>query len=496
MKDKKILNIFAEMYFFIIIVIYPLIVDSTGFFHILECKWYSYLIITVTYIALNILVIVYLKFFKGINIFSEIKLKKVHYFALIFLLVNIVSVFFSPFFNDYDLFMGVGRGEGLLMTSLYIISFLLVSLFLNFKKRHIMYFTISLLLLNTVGILQYIGFNPFNMYQNGIGTHNVSFFITIGNVDFVSAVYCILLIVSIYSFIFLKEKKYEKVLHLIAILTGFFIIGIIDVQSGKLSIIMTFFLSLPFIISSNKRLSRFSIVIAMILLAYATNIIINPEYHYDIDKLGLYFQFNLKVGIYLIVILLLIILSYFIKNSFYDFSKNKRIIKRIYIVMFSLSFIGVCIIYFYKFKIGFLYEIHEILHGNFDDNFGTYRIFLWKRSLKIFLNYPLLGTGCDTFAIRFMEKYSSDIASIGPLTLNDTAANIYLTTLVNTGILGLLSYLSFLYFFFRDCKKNIFCKVLLASVVCFLIQSFFNLSVVIVTPLFYMLLALCTTVSD
>ena len=116
--------------------------------------------------------------------------------------------------------------------------------------------------------------------------------------------------------------------------------------------------------------------------------------------------------------------------------------------------------------------------------------------MKIFLNYPLLGTGCDTFAIRFMERYSSDIASIGPLTLNDTAANIYLTTLVNTGILGLLSYLSFLYFFFKDCKKNIFCKVLLASVVCFLIQSFFNLSVVIVTPLFYMLLALCTTISD
>ena len=28
-----------------------------------------------------------------------------------------------------------------------------------------------------------------------------------------------------------------------------------------------------------------------------------------------------------------------------------------------------------------LYEIHELLHGNFDDAFGTYRIFLWKRTI-------------------------------------------------------------------------------------------------------------------
>ena len=162
--------------------------------------------------------------------------------------------------------------------------------------------------------------------------------------------------------------------------------------------------------------------------------------------------------------------------------------------MIIISLLGLSIVYFYKFKTGFLYEIHEIMHGNFNDNFGTYRVFLWKRSLKIFFEYPFFGTGADTFAIRFMERFSSDIASIGPLTLNDTAANIYLTILVNTGLLGFLSYLSFLYFFFKECKRNIYCKVLLVSVVCYLIQAFFNLSVVIVTPLFYMLISLCLTI--
>ena len=68
------------------------------------------------------------------------------------------------------------------------------------------------MLINLIAILQYVGFNPFNMYQDGIGTHNVSFMTTIGNIDFISAIYCILLSVSASAFIFLDdEKKYIKI---------------------------------------------------------------------------------------------------------------------------------------------------------------------------------------------------------------------------------------------------------------------------------------------
>ena len=45
-----------------------------------------------------------------------------------------------------------------------------------------------------------------------------------------------------------------------------------------------------------------------------------------------------------------------------------------------------------------------------------------------------------------MAKYTDDIAKLGELTLNDTAANTYLTMLVNIGILGIVAYLTFLIF--------------------------------------------------
>jgi len=492
-KEQTILEVIADIYIFAMILVFPLIVDKTGFFHILECKWYSYVTIATSYVGINILVILYFLIFKKINCFKNVKFSIVQWLAVGFLVINVVSCFLSPFFNKYNLFIGVGRGEGLIAMSLYSLSFLLVSLFAKFKRRYITYFTISSILVSLICVLQYVGFNPFNMYQDGIGTHNVSFMGTIGNIDFVSAMYCILLTISFSAYVFLEDnKKWEKVLHIISVLMGFFIIGIIDVQSGKVAFFGTLVIIFPFIIANNKRLSRFLIMIATILMSYCINIIINPEYHYDLQKLGLYFQFNYIVVLFLIVCGVLIYLAYILNKLKYDCSDNKKIFKYFYLGIFGCGVFALLILYFVNFKSGILYEMHELLHGNFDDDFGTYRIFLWKRTLTLIPQYPILGSGPDTFAIRFMAKYTEDIAAIGPLTLNDTAANVYLTMIINIGIVGLLNYLAFIFFQLKNGIKKInsYSAVLLIAIVCYLIQDFFNLSLVIVTPIFWLLMAL------
>ncbi len=492
-KEQSVLEVIADIYIFVMILVFPLIVDETGFFHILECKWYSYVTIATSYIIVNILIILYFLIFKKANCFKNAKFSIIQWLAVAFLLINIASCFFSPFFKRYNLFIGVGRGEGLIAMSLYSLSFLFVSLFAKFKRRHITYFTISSILVSFICILQYIGFNPFNMFQEGIGTHNVSFMGTIGNVDFLSAIYCLLLTTSFSSYIFLEDnKKWESILHIISVLMGFFIIGIIDVQSGKVAFLGTLVLFFPLIINNNKRLSRFLVIISMFLMSYCINIIINPEYHYDIQKIGLYFQFNYIVILFLIVCGVLLYLAHSLKKLKYDFSNNKKIIKYFYLGIFGCGVLALLVLYFVNFKSGILYEMHELLHGNFDDDFGTYRIFLWKRTLKLIPEYPILGSGPDTFAIRFMAKYTNDIAAISPLTLNDTAANVYLTMIINLGTVGLLNYLAFIFFQLKNGikKMNSYSLVLLVPIVCYLIQDFFNLSLVIVTPIFWLLMAL------
>lgn len=491
-KESIILETISDIYIFAILLIFPLMVDSTGFFHILECKWYSFITIACTYIFLSVGVILYFYIFKKVNYLKKIKLSIVQWLAIMYLLINILSCFLSPFFKNYNLFIGVGRGEGLIATSLYIITFLFITMFSKFKKKYITYFSISSILLNLIAVLQYIGFNPFNMYQDGIGTHNVSFMTTIGNIDFISAMYTILLTVSFSAFVFLDEKKINKIIHLLSVLMGFFIIGIIDVSSGKVAFLGTLMLISPFILFNNKYLSRFLIMIATILMAYCSNIILNPEYHYDVNKLGLYFQFNYIVVLFILAVIILVFLSKKVYKLNYDYTSNMKIIKNSYIVLFACIILGLLFIYFYNFKSGMIYEMHELLHGNFDDDFGTYRIFLWKRTLKIFPEYPILGSGPDTFAIRFMAKYTADVASIGPLTINDTAANVYLTILINLGIVGLVGYLAFIYSQIKQGikKMNKYSVILFIAIICYLIQDFFNLSLVIVTPVFWLLMAL------
>lgn len=492
-EEKTILEILSEIYIFVLIILFPLIVNKYGYFRILECKWYSYLIISGIYVVLNILVILYYMFIKKFNIFGKIKLKIIHWLCLIYLLVNIISCFTSTFFSKYNLFVGTGRGEGLIMTSLYVLSFLFISLFSKFNKKYINYFVISSILLNVIAILQYIGFNPFNLYQNGIGTHNVSFMTTIGNIDFISALYCILLSISFVSYIFLDDnKKWENIIYTLSIFMGFFIIGIINVQSGKLALLLTFVIIFPFMISDNKRLSKSLVVLGVILFSYAVNIIINPQYHYDLGSLNFYFQFNYIVILFLIVCLLLVYCSYKVNDLNYNFTNNKRIIKYIYYGIISCGLCGVLFLYFYDFNSGFLHEVHMLLHGKFNDEFGTYRVFLWKRTIMLIKDYPLLGSGPDTFAIRFMAKFADDIMKIGPLTINDTAANVYLTMIINIGIVGLISYLTFISHLIKEGikKMNKYSCIFLIAIVCFLIQDFFNLWVVIVTPIFWVLLAI------
>lgn len=492
-KGNKILQVITECFIIAIVILFPLCVDSTGFFKILECKYRCFLIINAIYISAVIIILCYFRLFEKTNLLKKAKLKKIHLILLAYLLVNILSALCSPYLKKYNLFIGVGRAEGLITISLYVLSFFSITMFAKFKRRYILYFAVSALLINLISILQYIGFNPFNMYQDGIGTHNVSFIGTIGNVDFVSALYCILLTISMAAYIFLENnKKYEKIIYLTAIYMGFFILEVLDVLSGTLAFILTLVITMPFIVTNSKRLSRLLMIASMIILGYFTNLTINPTFYYSIGKIVLEFQVN---GISIMLFsfsIIFIILSYILKNRNFDLSKNKKVIKTLYMIIIIGIIVALIGLYFINFTSGFLHEIHEILHGNFDDEFGTYRVFLWKRSLYLVKDYPILGTGPDTFAVRFMDRYTQDVAALGELTINDTAANNYLTILVNTGILGLISYLLFIgYLIVESLKnKNRYSIICLITLICFLIQDFFNLWVVIVIPIFWVLMSI------
>ena len=490
-KEDYLLEKLSDFYIFIILLIFPIAVNHTGFFHILEFKWSLYFVITISYILLCTLIFLYFLIAKKINYFKNRKISKVEWLMLLLLAINILSYLLSPYRKSHNLFLGAGRGEGLLMSSLYIISFLFLSFFTKFKKRHINYFSISSIIFSFIVILQYIGFNPFNIYQNGIGTFNTSFIGTIGNVDFVSAYYTMFLSISFSSFVFLKEEKWEKIIHFLSFLMGFFVFGVISVKSGVVAFALSFVILVPFLFSNNERLSRTILLSSSLLFAYAFNIFLNPVYYYGKNRILLEWNFSLKFLIFIIIIVFMVLLSFYVKGIKFDLSKKKKLLKKYY--LFLVCMVGFVIVFLFLFdlKSGFFHEIHCLLHGDFNDNYGTYRIFLWKITLNM-IERPLFGIGPDAFAIPFMQRYTLDIIKIGPYSINDTAANIYLTMLINIGIVGLMTYILFIIEQIKVGirKMNKYNYVFLIAIICYSIQAFFNLSVVLITPFIYLIFAL------
>jgi hypothetical protein len=83
-EEKNILESISDIYVFLMIILFPLIVDKTGFFHILECKWNSFVTIGSIYIISCLLIVLYYLAFKKVWFFNKRKLSKAEIIAIVF----------------------------------------------------------------------------------------------------------------------------------------------------------------------------------------------------------------------------------------------------------------------------------------------------------------------------------------------------------------------------------------------------------------------------
>jgi len=117
---------------------------------------------------------------------------------------------------------------------------------------------------------------------------------------------------------------------------------------------------------------------------------------------------------------------------------------------------------------------------------GTIRKYVWIGAINIFKHYPILGTGPETFAFSFpmYKPVGHNLTSEWDFLYNK-AHNEFLNYLANTGIIGLLSYLSLIIYsiiIFWQSKRF----ELLAGYIAILATNFFGFSVVPVSLLFFL----------
>ena len=105
----------------------------------------------------------------------------------------------------------------------------------------------------------------------------------------------------------------------------------------------------------------------------------------------------------------------------------------------------------------------------------------------------LFGAGPD-MAVKVLEDHFAELSARFGDSYTDTVHNEYLNYLITQGALGLLSYLTILGSVsvraIRRAKENPLPLVLISAVLCYAVQAAVNLYTPIVTPIFFLFIAM------
>lgn len=136
-------------------------------------------------------------------------------------------------------------------------------------------------------------------------------------------------------------------------------------------------------------------------------------------------------------------------------------------------------------------EIKDIFKDGINIHSGNNRVYVWKEALTKLPKYYLTGIGIDNF--KYLNNGNFICVDQPIYQCFDKAHNEYIQILITEGIIALIIYIIFISFVFikhiKSNEKNDFYKNAFKwCIIAYLIQAFFNISVICIAPAFYMLL--------
>jgi len=113
--------------------------------------------------------------------------------------------------------------------------------------------------------------------------------------------------------------------------------------------------------------------------------------------------------------------------------------------------------------------------------------------LETLPNQPLLGTGQDTFLYALGWEFQEEALELHGV-VYDKAHNDFIQILFSNGIFGLMAYLSLItgliIYSMKPAYHDAFLLMAFAAVIAYIGQSLFGIDSIVVTPLFWLMIAI------
>lgn len=158
------------------------------------------------------------------------------------------------------------------------------------------------------------------------------------------------------------------------------------------------------------------------------------------------------------------------------------------VLVAAVMVLMICIVLFAPGEKGLFYQLNQMLHGNFDPQFGNGRLFIWREVLSRVPEDLWLGKGPDTMVAFGLEPMSWSPSEDMTVTLHiDIAHNDYLNILFHQGLPALLVYLAALLLTAARWRRTRRPQTafLGAGVLCYCIQVFFGYGMSAAAALFW-----------
>lgn len=483
---KKLSTLWAELMFVFIALLLPLYIPSDGYSYIGTEKFRFFLYGMCFFVFFGIVLLIYAYFRKKQKIFP---LSQTDIFALCFACFSLTSYFFS-----IDKKIGlIGNEEwnmGLIAQLMFVFVYFGISRHLLHIKQGIYAICIIGVPMALLTILNRFGFYPLPIR----GRHPL-YISTIGNINWFCGFFIMITAMEMVLYFYTKTFK-KKLLFGGALFLSLTAMICQGSMSGYVTLLVLLLILLKPALKEKTAFLRYWEICLLLLggcsLMYTTGYFI-PGRFVEYDPITYLVAFSPLPLICLFVASLIYILVSFVINGL-DLGFLYKYIAGFIGIVF-LGYLLVCLINtLFPQATPFLNEFSAFTFDRFwwSTRGGTYTI-----GFQAFISLPwwrwFVGIGPDcflTYVYNNLDKVTmAECFKLQPLA---NAHNEFLTMLVNTGILGAVSYAGIFISGIKNALKstNPFIKVILFGILGYIVNNLFSFQQVISTSFVFVLLGI------
>ena len=347
--------------------------------------------------------------------------------GILYLLLIYISTFFSV--DKLNSIIGISNNrESVVLLTCYVLIFLFSMTYLNFDKKKINMLLLSGVIMSIISVLQFFKIIYFESYSFPWGNF-ASPYGTLNNPNYLGAYITLILPISIYMYFSEKKLMYYFSSCLI-----FMVVLMSRTRGAWLGISVTFVILMMFFIKDKEHRKKIEVlVISFAFIAFALNLLMS--------------------GI---------------------------LVSRAVSIVFDFKEV----------------TAPEGTAGTpgLDDAAGSYRMFIWKRVIETLPKHPLFGVGVGNLRYIFETYYTKEFLEIQNQGIStfQRAHNEFIHIAGTTGLPSLITYvlmlLSVVKTSFMKIQSSPISLALTASVIGYIIQSFFSNNVVYHSYMFWIIL--------